>query len=333
MAEQLLHGGVPAVRRALQEQNTKARAEGGLEIKADALVTLAEELLPRLKAAEWRDRAEAAVKAADDLHTRDLRSVVAGADAGARDDESRILAKTLRETLDSRETAEREAWLGEVTTCLDEGRVAKALRMAGRPPDPRTRFPVELTNRLTDAASAAMSPETPVDRWAQLLSALLESPVRRAVKPVGLPAQPGEALLAAARQASGRIPALAPLLGLRMPPPPGPHRPGVGRPRPPQPPARSEAPVAARVATEAPVEEPALVAEDRPVPTEVEPAATDAPTAEAATAEGPMAEAPMAEAPMAEAPMVENGAPDTASHEAEDTPLSDGQPSEPGLGV
>ena len=45
---------------------------------ADALLAIAEELLPRLKAAEWHDRAEAAAKVADEVAIRDLRSVVAG---------------------------------------------------------------------------------------------------------------------------------------------------------------------------------------------------------------------------------------------------------------
>ncbi|GAC1588256.1 MAG: hypothetical protein NVS3B21_03840 [Acidimicrobiales bacterium] len=236
VAEQLLQGGIPAVRRAVQERNVQARDDGRPEVKADALMTLAEELLPRLKAAEWRDRADAAIKDIDELNIRDLRSIVAGADAGARDDDGRILAKTLREALEGRETAERDTWLKEVTTCLDEGKVTRALRVAGRPPDPRTRFPAEMTTRLIEAASSAMSPDTSPDRWAALLAAVLESPVRRAVKPAGLPATPGDALLTAARQASGRIPALAAMLGLDMPPPPGPPRPGM---RPPRPPART----------------------------------------------------------------------------------------------
>ena len=221
VADQLLQGGIPAVRRALQEQNARAREQGQPEIKADALLGLAEELLPRLKAAEWRDRAEAAAKDIDDINLRDLRSIVAGGDAGARDDESRILAKTLREALDQRDVTAREAWVAEITTCLDEGRVTRALRVAGRPPDPRTRFPADLMTRLAESASAAMAADTPPDRWAALLAAVLESPVRRSVKPAALPDPAGEALLAAARQASGRIPALATILGLNMPPPTG----------------------------------------------------------------------------------------------------------------
>ena len=284
VAEQLLNGGVPALRRALQEQNTKAREEGRPEIKADALIELAEELLPRLKSAEWRDRAEAAAKEGDQLSMRDLRSVVAGGDAGARDDESRILAKTLREALDRREGAEREAWIADMTTCLDEGKVTRALRVAGRPPDPRTRFPAELSTRLTDAASEALSPETPPDRWAQLLAALLESPVRRAVKPRGLPPEPGETLLAAARQASGRVPALAPLLGLTMPPPPGPPR-GLRRPpappprRPPPPPPAAtpvETPPAAAPAAVETTPAPSPAVDTAPIPVPAPPPAVEA---------------------------------------------------------
>ena len=82
-----------------------------------------------------------------------------------------------------------------------------------------------------------MAPDTPPDRWAALLEAVAASPVRRSVKPAGLPADAPEDLLQAARQSSGRIPALAPMLGIAMPPPPGPLRP-AGRPRQGQPPGR-----------------------------------------------------------------------------------------------
>ena len=85
-----------------------------------------------------------------------------------------------------------------------------------------------------------MTTDTPVDRWAALLEAVAASPVRRSVKPAGLPADAPEALIQAAKQAAGRVPALAQLLGIDMPPPPGPLRPvppqGRRPARPPQPP-------------------------------------------------------------------------------------------------
>jgi hypothetical protein len=242
VAEQLLKGGIPAVRQALQTQNESAKSAGDPEISAEPIVTLAEELLPRLKAAEWRDRAEAAVGQADDVSLRDLRAVVAGADTVARDTESRDLAAKLRDALERRSTAERQAWVEEVTSALDDGRVVRALRISGRPPEAGARFPAELAGRLSDAAGAAMGPEAAPDRWAAVLDAVAASPVRTSVKPSGLPSEPGEDLLKAARQAADRVPALAPLLGIetrppaRRPPKPPRRPPAPPRPTPPPPP-------------------------------------------------------------------------------------------------
>jgi hypothetical protein len=223
IAEQVLRGGIPAVRTALHLEREKADAEGRPPPNAEALLAIAEGLLPRLKAAEWRDRAEAAVKGGEEITLRDLRSVVAGADM-ARDEESRQLATSLREALERRIDAQRQEWLDSVGASLDEGRIVRSLRLSARPPDPGIRFPADLATRLAQAAGNAMGPETPADRWAALLDAVLVSPVRRSVRPVGLPAEPGEELLHTARQASGRIPALAPMLGVKIPPPPGPPR-------------------------------------------------------------------------------------------------------------
>ncbi len=232
VAEQVLRGGIPAVRQAVEAQNAELRRQGQPEVKAGALVALAEDLLSGLKAAEWRDRAEAAAKSVDDISLRDLRSVVAGADAAARDDETRLLASTLREALERRLREQRQRWLQEITSALEEGRLVRALRLASRPPDPGSRIPGEVAVRMSEAAGAAMADDTTPERWLALLEAVAESPVRRSVKPAGLPQEESEHLLGAARQACGRVPALAPLLGIDMPPPPGPPR---RRPQPPPP--------------------------------------------------------------------------------------------------
>lgn len=240
VAEQVLRGGIPAVRQAVEAQNAKMREAGEPEVKAEPLVAMAEELLPRLKAADWRDRAEAAVKDVDEIALRDLRSVVAGADAVARDDETRLLAGTLREALQRRVAQQREEWVKEIETCLTDGRLVRALRVSARPPDPGTRFPAELSTRLAEAAGAALNPDVLPDRWATVLDAVASSPVRRQVTPVGLPAEPGEQLLQAAKQASGLVPALAKMLGIDMPPPPPSAAARRKRPVPP-PPARPPA--------------------------------------------------------------------------------------------
>jgi hypothetical protein len=221
IAEQVLRGGIPAVRTALHLEREKAVAEGRPAPNTDQLVAMAEALLPRLKAAEWRDRAEAAARDVDEISLRDLRSVVAGADA-ARDDESRALAANLREALDRRVDGLRQQWTGEIAKHLDENRVVRALRLAARPPEPSARMDPGLTQRLSDAAGEAMGSDTPADRWLALIDAVSASPVRRSVKPAGLPADPTPELRRAAHQQSGRIPALAAMLGVAIPPPPTP---------------------------------------------------------------------------------------------------------------
>ena len=246
VAEQILRGGIPAVRQAVEEQNAQAREVGGPEIKADALLAVAEELLPALRAAEWRDRAEAAVVIVDEISVRDLRAVVSGADT-ARDEEGRALAAQLREALDRRAAAERQSWVDEITSSLDDGRVVRALRISGRPPEPGVRFPAELAKRLSDAGGEALAPETTPDRWAAVLEAVVASPVRRTITPKGLPAEPGEALTKALRLAAPRVPAIAALLGdprgprpaarpARLPRRSRPRRARPPRPVPPRPP-------------------------------------------------------------------------------------------------
>src|SRR5918998_822367 len=115
IAEQLLAGGIPSVRQAIDKQNEQLKAEGKPEVKPEALLRVAEELRPRAQAAVWRDRAEAAAAVVDELDLRDLRSVVnASGDAG-RDDEARALAAQLREALGDRVEKEHAAWLTEDT--------------------------------------------------------------------------------------------------------------------------------------------------------------------------------------------------------------------------
>jgi len=221
IAEQVLRGGIPAVRTAIHLEREKAAAEGRPAPDASQLLAMAEQLLPRLRGAEWRDRAEAASRAIEQISLRDLRSVVAGADA-ARDEEARALAASLREALDERVDKLRSTWVEEITQHLDERRAIRALRLSGQPPEPTARLPPELAARLSAAAGAAMAPTTPPEQWLALLEAVADSPVRRSVAPEGLPAEPGPELRRAAHQQSGRVPALAAMLGVSMPPPPGP---------------------------------------------------------------------------------------------------------------
>lgn len=227
VAEQLLRGGIPALRAAIEEQNARAGTEGRDQVPAEPLLAMAEELLPKLNLATWKDRATAVRTAGREAPLREVRAVVAGASAVALDDEGRDLLSALRHSLDERVTALRQAWLGRITSALEGGKVAEALTVASRPPEPAARIPADLAVRLAAEASEAMSPETPEAEWLALLDAVVASPVRRNVKPRGLPQPPGEQLLLAARRAAGSVPELARLLGLPIPPPPGPRRPAA----------------------------------------------------------------------------------------------------------
>jgi len=226
VAEQLLRGGIPAVRRAIAEQQGTHR---GVPVNADPLLAIAEELLPAVNLASWKDRATAAQAEGAELHLRELRAVVAASRTVTLDEEGRTLARALLDAQERRVTALRNEWLTAITKSLESDHVPEALRTASHPPEPATRLPADLAVRLAEAAGAAMTAALASREWLALLDAVLESPVRRTVKPAGIPDTP--VAQESARHAAGLVPELAKLLGLRIPPPP-PRRTVVRRPPP-----------------------------------------------------------------------------------------------------
>jgi len=215
VAEQVLKGGIPAVRTWVANESDGA--------DPTAMVALAEDLLPRLRTAEWRDRAEAALKDIDELDLRDLRSVVVAASDAAKDDETRALADQVKDGLAARVEKEHKDWLDEITTTLTDGRVVRALRLSSRPPKAGAVFPPELADRLATAAGEALGSDVAQDRWGAVLEAVALSPVHRKVTPAGIPAEPKEELLATVKQVSMQVPEIAALFGVE--PAPAPRRP------------------------------------------------------------------------------------------------------------
>lgn len=214
IAEQVLRGGLPAVRQAIETQNEGARAAGQPEIDPAVFMKMAEDLLPVLKAAEWHDRADAAMATIEDVSLADLRSVVVAADGNARTDETRALAEKLRTGLTLRVDREHQAWLGELRTATSEGRTVRALRLSSRPPKAGTPLPADLLSALAQQASAALAADVAPQRWGTVLDAVSYSPARAQVVPVGLPPEPGDELLATVRKVAGRVPAIAALFGV-----------------------------------------------------------------------------------------------------------------------
>ncbi|MBI1844553.1 MAG: hypothetical protein HYR89_08115 [Actinobacteria bacterium] len=217
IAEQALIGGLPAVRSAIEDQNTKALAEGLPTVPVEAILTIAEGLLPRLQVADWLDRAEAAMAHINELALRDLRSVVTGADV-VRDETTRELAGQLREALERRTREEAEQWLVDLTQSIQAGRVVRALRLTARPPDASAVVPADLSAALTGAVNTAMAADTLTDRWTMLIDALAYSSVRADVQPSGVPSEPSEELLAMVRKHAGRMPGVARSFGIEPPP-------------------------------------------------------------------------------------------------------------------
>jgi hypothetical protein len=108
VAEQLLRGGIQAVRQAIETQNASSKAAGKPPVASNALLAMADELLPTVRLADWKDRATVAQTAGKDFRLRELRAVVAASRTVNLDDEGRTLAKALQESLDQRTTALRE---------------------------------------------------------------------------------------------------------------------------------------------------------------------------------------------------------------------------------
>lgn len=233
LAEEVLRGGVPGVRQAIGRMNKKAKAEGLPPIKADPLIALAERMAPRLKAAEWRDRAEAAWAGIDEIDLRDIRSVIVAADRAARTEETRALAENLRTGLAARVEAEHRQWLDELAATMADGRTVRALRLSSRPPKAGSPLPPDMAERLAQSAAESLGPEESQARWAAVVDAVAFSPVRTQVSPTGIPERPGEPLLAAVRKVADRVPQIAGLFGIEPEPPArrrGPRKPPSDEP-------------------------------------------------------------------------------------------------------
>ena len=126
-----------------------------------AVMKMAEDLLPRLRVADWLDRAEAAQRQLEHLDLRDLRSVVASSDDPlvARDETTRELAAALKAALVTKQDEELTLWLGDVEAALDVGRVVRALRLSSSRRRPGVPFPGALATRLAEATTASLQPD------------------------------------------------------------------------------------------------------------------------------------------------------------------------------
>jgi hypothetical protein len=320
VAERALQGGIPAVRQAINEQNTRLRAEGLDEVPAAGLLSMAEQLLPKLRVAEWLDRADAAKSVIDDLDLRDLRSVVAAGDdpVVARDESTRAIAAELKQALATKQEKELRLWLDDIDAAIGVGRVVRALKLSSQPPKAGIPFPAELAKRLADAATASLTADSASERWVALLEAAAFSPVRVQVAPTARPEQPSAELSSTVKRLGPLLPQVAALFGIEVAE--GTAAPKPLRPTRPAAPAKKAAPAKAASPKAAPAEPAAAEAATEPVaetPSVEAPSVEDAPVAE----EAPVADA----APADEAPVVD-AAPADEAPAVEEAPAVDEAP-------
>ncbi len=226
VAERVLDGGLRAVREAIKAQNVRLKAEGKPEVKADGLISMAQDILPKLRVAEWLDKAEAAKNGLSQLDLRDLRAVVVGADDPmvVRDETTRVLAAELKQSLKQRQETELTQWFDDIKAALNATRVLRAIKLSGEPPKAGV-FPVELGQQLAKAATESLALDATSDRWIAILEATAFSPIRTAVKPLGAPQGTTDALRETVKRLAPLVPQIAALFAIEV-------KPGGQAPRP-----------------------------------------------------------------------------------------------------
>ena len=272
VAERALTGGIKAVRDAVKEQNEQLKKEGKPLVPADGLISMAQELLPKLRVAEWLDKAEAAKADIELLDLRDLRQVVVGADDPmvVRDETTRSLAAELKAALKTRQEFEQTRWLEDIKSALAVSRVIRALKISSEPPKAGQPFPADLGAQLATAASASLASETAPDRFSAVLEAIAFSPVRGQVKLAAAPPTTNEAMLSTVKRVAPLVPQIASVFGITVTP--GANSPRPLRPTRPVRPKGKPAPAKGPQATTAPAAPAASVTPESP-------AVQDAPTA------------------------------------------------------
>lgn len=215
VAEQLMHEGRDGVKDALDRQNRAAVSDGREPIDIGPIMRIADELSPALAKAEWQDKADAAVAAAESADLRELRKMLhAGAEHFPAETQS-----TLRAKVQARIDRDQAAWAREVREALSEGRTVRALQRSGRPAKAGQPLPDDLVAALCDAANEALDPDEEPHRWTVVIEALAGSPVRRLIRPEAIPSDSDDDLLDTVDRLAHLVPGVAGAFGIEPRPP------------------------------------------------------------------------------------------------------------------
>ena len=210
--------GMQTVRQRLKDANAALAAEGKPTMPEQSVLQMAENLLPRLRVADWLDRAEAARKDLAELDLRDLRSVVAAANDPVieRAENCRELVAELRAGLTARAEQEHLNWLGDIDAALGVGRIVRALKLSGQPPKAGALFPDELGRRLAEATSQSLVADALADRWIAVLEAVAFAPIRAQVTVTSKPEIITPDLAKTVERLGALLPQIAASLGIAV---------------------------------------------------------------------------------------------------------------------
>ena len=263
--------GMQTVRQRIKDANLALAEQGKPIMPEQAVVQMAENLLPRLRVAEWLDRAQSAKRDLAELDLGDLRSVVSAASDPLieRSENCRELIAELRSGLTARAEQDYQNWLQDIEASLGVGRIVRALKLSGQPPKAGAIFPDELGRRLAVATSLSLVSDAPNERWIAVLEAVAFAPIRSLIIVTSKPEVLSVELTKTVQRLSALIPQIALALGVEVTA--SSHTPKPLRAvRPPAKKLPPKPPTTPAAVSPTPVLEAAVVAPESPVEPEVE---------------------------------------------------------------
>lgn len=224
IADYLFDGGLPAVREAIANQQKEAKEKNLPPIIETPLLAIAERLMPQIRDALWRDRADAILKL-DRVTLKDLRSLIVS--AHPRDEEERKIVADLKDRLSKKISDVATSWQGQVKSSTEAGKLKEALELSTKSPDHSVSLNSEIAELLASKVSAALNKDLNPTEWIELVEAASQAPIRKLIKPASVPEDATGEVEKTSKKLAGLIPQLAPIIGLKIPPPPRPTHGGV----------------------------------------------------------------------------------------------------------
>jgi hypothetical protein len=218
IAELLIKGGMPSVRNAIKVQNEQAKANNLPEVAEAALLAIAEKLMPEVRKMQWLDRANSALEAGSKCPIRELKSLLASVDL--KDETIKTILSQLKGLLKEVVEQQIKNWKEDMTKASEAGDIKRSLELLSSPPDRTATLDSNILEVMVKAVNDKFRSDLDPDNWIELVESLANSTLRTKITIEKIPFDATEATLATAKKYSGFIPSLAPLLGLKIPPPP-----------------------------------------------------------------------------------------------------------------